>query len=186
MNVDRRSDGDIDYLAIDDQALLGQCDVHIHRASGPGGQHRNKVSSACRLHHRPTGISASAADSRSQQENRRLALRRLRMKIACGVRRHVDAEARDLPAVVTECIFQPKNRRGQPHKRLQIGRRDERFWRVAAYLLDLLEANQGRVSSAAEALGITTSNLIGVMKSDRHLLAAAQDIRKAHGRGPLK
>ena len=37
-----------DYLALDDAALVAQCDVKIHRASGPGGQHRNKVSTAVR------------------------------------------------------------------------------------------------------------------------------------------
>ena len=63
-----------DYLGLDDQALLAQCKVQIHRSSGPGGQHRNKVSTACRLHHAPTGVSAQAYDSRSQRENRVKAL----------------------------------------------------------------------------------------------------------------
>ena len=50
MNTDRE-----DYLALDDARLLAQCQVHTYRASGPGGQKRNKTSSAVRLHHRPTG-----------------------------------------------------------------------------------------------------------------------------------
>jgi hypothetical protein len=77
-------------LLMSDQDLLGQCDVHTYRASGPGGQHRNKVSSAVRLRHRPTGITAHGDDSRSQHDNRRLALRRLRLNFACQLRDQVD------------------------------------------------------------------------------------------------
>jgi protein subunit release factor B len=47
------------------------------RSGGPGGQHVNKVSSAATLLHRPTGLSVTASDSRSQAENRQLALGRL-------------------------------------------------------------------------------------------------------------
>ncbi|CAN5594781.1 hypothetical protein BH20VER3_BH20VER3_08170 [soil metagenome] len=47
------------------------------RASGPGGQHVNKVSSAVTLKHRPSGIAVTAQDSRSQARNRVLALERL-------------------------------------------------------------------------------------------------------------
>ena len=47
------------------------------RSRGPGGQHVNKVSSAATIRHRPTGLTVTASDSRSQAENRRLALGRL-------------------------------------------------------------------------------------------------------------
>lgn len=47
------------------------------RSSGPGGQHVNKVSTACTLRHVPTGILVTASDSRSQFQNRQLALERL-------------------------------------------------------------------------------------------------------------
>ena len=47
------------------------------RSSGPGGQHVNKVSTAVTLRHRPSGISVTVQDSRSQAVNRKLARERL-------------------------------------------------------------------------------------------------------------
>jgi protein subunit release factor B len=47
------------------------------RSSGPGGQNVNKVATAVTLRHRPSGVSVTAQDSRSQAQNRALALDRL-------------------------------------------------------------------------------------------------------------
>jgi protein subunit release factor B len=52
-------------------------DESFSRSSGPGGQHVNKVSSAVSVRHRPTSLMVTASDTRSQAENRRLALSRL-------------------------------------------------------------------------------------------------------------
>jgi protein subunit release factor B len=63
-------------------ALERQCTVEFTRGSGPGGQHRNKTETAVRLTHLPTGLVVVAADSRSQTQNRKNALRRMAQRLA--------------------------------------------------------------------------------------------------------
>src|SRR5207248_5970421 len=65
-----------------DDELLAQCEVQVHRAGGPGGQHRNKTETAVRLVHRPTGVVAEGKDQRSRAQNVAAALERLRGKLA--------------------------------------------------------------------------------------------------------
>ena len=171
-----------------DQALLARCDMHIYKASGPGGQHRNKVSSAIRLRHQPTGISATANDSRSQHRNKTLAIVRLRMNLAIKLRcpKNPDDEP-TLPEVLTECLSKgpPKKSTSTAKRKVTVGRKDHRFWHVAAILLDLLDGAGGRLSAVATYLELSTGNLTSLLKSDRHLFAETQSIRKQHQQPPL-
>ena len=73
--------------SISDQQLQAQCRWEAFRASGPGGQHRDKTNTAVRVTHTPSGISATAGEARSQRENRIHALKRLRVKLAAAVLR---------------------------------------------------------------------------------------------------
>jgi len=66
-------DSAADVAAIPRDALV----ITACRAGGPGGQHVNKVSSAVRVHHLPTGIAMRSAAARSQHANLEQALRRL-------------------------------------------------------------------------------------------------------------
>lgn len=67
-----------------DLAAISRDDLVITacRAGGPGGQHVNKVSSAVRVHHVPSGLAIRSAAARSQQANLDHALRRLASLLA--------------------------------------------------------------------------------------------------------
>ena len=56
-------------------------EMQVYRASGAGGQHINKTSSAVRLIHRPTGVVVSSQQERSQVQNRENCMKMLRAKL---------------------------------------------------------------------------------------------------------
>ncbi len=150
-----------DWLRLDDAALLKECRQERYRASGPGGQRRNKVETAIRLHHRPSGLVAQAEESRSAEENRARALRRLRERIALRLRAPFDLEAPPLPA---EFLAQRGPRGG-----LSVNPRNRVYHIVAATVLDALESAEGSYAKAARTLGLTTSQLLRFLRSDPHL-----------------
>jgi len=68
-------------IPADDDALLAECDVQVFRGSGPGGQSVNTTDSAVRLRHRPSGITVVGRRERSQLQNKRDCLARLRARL---------------------------------------------------------------------------------------------------------
>ena len=62
-------------------SLERDCDLEFFIASGPGGQHRNKVESGVRLVHRPSGVTVTATERRSQHANREVAFERMAARL---------------------------------------------------------------------------------------------------------
>jgi peptide chain release factor 2 len=88
-----------EFDAVDTKADIPEQDLDIMafvRASGPGGQNVNKVASAVRITHKPTGITVTCSVERSQQQNKALALAIIKSKIEALEQAKRDAELKEV------------------------------------------------------------------------------------------
>ena len=170
------------WTTLSDAQLLSQCAVDTYRASGPGGQKRNKTSSAVRLRHLPSGLLVIAEESRSQHENKARALRRLQQALYLHLREAIPPEGL-APAALTghEDYREARDTAG----RLHLGKKDPRFWPAVGVVLDVLAAVEARVSDAAAALGTTTGNLIDFLQTDPKVWGEVNALRQKFGHKPL-
>jgi hypothetical protein len=171
------------WSSLTEGQLLAQCEVDTYRASGPGGQKRNKTSSAVRLRHPPTGLIVIAEESRSQHENKAKALTRLRHALFLHLRDELPAEA-----LTAEAVAAHPDYRGATGGagRLNMNPKNPRFWPAVGVALDVLHALQARVGDAAEVLGVSTGNLVDFLQTDPKVWQEANRLRAVFGQKPLK
>ncbi len=165
------------FLIQADAPLLAQCRTEVYRASGPGGQHRNKTESAVRLTHRPTGVVVTATERRSQHENRARAISRLRKAIALQAREPLMPDAPPT-AWLRTWLQDPAWPR--------LSQKSEAYLVVAAQVLDHLEAAEGKISDVADRLGVSTASLVKFLSLDDDLWEMANRQRRRFGQTPLR
>jgi len=155
------------------EQLLKDCRLQRTRGSGPGGQHRNKVETAIVVEHLPTGLRGEASERRSQDQNRRQAIHRLRVKLAlCERRPPVDSPS---------AVWRQRVKAG----RISVNPEHEEFPALLAEALNVVCANAFEVSAAAKQLGVTTSQLIKFLKIERGALELINRERVTSGQSML-
>ncbi len=182
--------------------LLKQCTVRRYKASGPGGQHRNKVETAIELTHRPTGLSATATERRSQHDNQRTALKRLRLKLAIEHRSPTPSPpgsgaseittskyaagceaAAGLPTDLNPLIFTPSDLwlSRIKDKKIFLSPDHPDFSTLLAEALDTLHTCAYDLPKSAALLNTTSSQLIMLFKKEPAALAKVNAFRTECG-----
>ena len=154
-----------DPRILTDEQFLAECEVETFRGPGPGGQKRNKTSSAVRITHRPTGLQATAGELRSQAQNRAMALRRLRLRVAIEIRQPIDVTTFAPPAGFS----------------LAVSERNPGYPQVVGVVLDVLAACDWATRPAKDLLGVGSSQLTKFLYNDPAVWAAVQKERTARG-----
>lgn len=161
---------------VSDEALMEGCEFGRSRSSGPGGQNRNKVETMVILTHRATGLKAHASERRSQAENKRVAMRRLRLVLAVEVRSAVPSGS------VGSRLWRSRIVGG----RIRCGVEHHDFPMMLAEALDVIAAAGWDAKKAATRLGCTATQLTRFVKGHAPAMEKWNRERAARGEHPLR
>ena len=159
--------------SLDPSALADQCETRFTRRSGPGGQNRNKVETAVVLRHLPTGLVSEASERRSQAENLRAALFRLRLNLALKFR---------LPVEPPSARWRSRCQGG----RIIVSPSHDDFPSLLAEALDHLQSHAFDLKSTAATLGCTTTQLTRFLKDEPRAFLQVNHGRLALGLHELR
>lgn len=142
-------------LSSGDQELLRYCKISFTKGTGPGGQKRNKTSSAVQIELPELNLSAQDCTECSQIRNRENALQKLRMEIAflCRIS----------PAV--------------PPETMECSLNSPRYPLFAAQLLDVFADSKCDPRLTAEKCGVSPTALLKKLHRDPHLWQYIQKMR---------
>lgn len=156
--------------------LLEQCLVRRTRHTGPGGQHRNKVETAIEIVHTPTGITTFAAERRSQEANRQVAVFRMRLLLAIRLRAVEAAE------VIPSKLWSSRCR----NQRISCNETHEDYPTLLAEALDAVDAKEYDVRRAAAALGCSTTQLVRFIAKNSEAWSSVNAERVSRGLNRLQ
>ncbi len=132
------------FLTNSSDKLLTDCKLTYFKASGKGGQKRNKTSSAVRIHHLPTDIIVTNSSSRSQYENKEKAINKLYYQIALNLR------SQDYMKI----------------ENVEMSLRNPQYYLWVAYCLDILFDIDFNIKGLAEKLNISPSKTLKLLYRD--------------------
>jgi hypothetical protein len=156
--------------------LLEECEIRRQRRSGPGGQHRNKVETGIVITHRPSGCRAEATERRSQQQNQRNAVHRLRVELAVGIRCPVETGSPPSELWRSRCHG----------GRISVSEKHDDFPALLAEALDRFAHFDWEVRNAAQSLSCNASQLTKLVQLHPRAFLRVNNARAAAGLHPLK
>lgn len=160
--------------ALPEDQFEKQVQVRFRRDRGPGGQHRNKVETGVVASYTPLGIEAAASEKRSQAENRKVALFRLRVELAL--------EHRTRPNEQPSRMWSERIRA----KQLKINPTHQDFPALLAEALNVLEADDWNVGVSSETLAISSSQLVKLLKLEPRAFKKLNAELASRGRRPRR
>ena len=174
--LDQAAQRPVHPAALDKETLMKDCKITRGRASGPGGQHRNKVETHITIEHIPSGIDAQAGERRLAKENLSVATRRLRLKLTMGVR--IDVPAGDIRSE----LWKERCKK----QKIVCSVKHTDFPSLLAEAIDVIEACGFDVKKAAARLECSTTQLLRFIADHRPAFDQLNQSRQDHGLHRLK